>query len=83
MFASLIGYTAAFCTTFALVPQVHKAWSTRSTTDVSLGWISVLAVGTFLWFVYGLMVADGPLIAANGITCALATTILAMKLRFG
>jgi MtN3 and saliva related transmembrane protein len=81
--ASIIGYAAAFCTTFALVPQVHKAWTSRSTSDVSMGWISVLALGTFLWFVYGLMVGDGPLIAANGLTCALACTILALKLRHG
>jgi MtN3 and saliva related transmembrane protein len=81
--ASIIGYAAAFCTTFALVPQVHKAWTSRSTADVSMGWISVLALGTFLWFVYGLMVGDGPLIAANGLTCALACTILALKLRHG
>jgi MtN3 and saliva related transmembrane protein len=83
MLASLVGYAAAFCTTVALVPQVHKAWTSRSTADISMGWISVLALGTFLWFVYGLMVHDGPLIAANGITCALACTILALKLRHG
>ncbi|HEY1632006.1 MAG TPA: SemiSWEET transporter [Rhizomicrobium sp.] len=83
MIAFLIGYTAAFCTTVALAPQVYRAWTTRSTTDVSLGWISLLALGTLLWFIHGLMVADGPLIAANGLTCALACAILAMKLRFG
>ena len=83
MLASLIGYAAAFCTTVALIPQVHKAWTTRSTTDVSMGWISVLTLGTFLWFVYGLMVHDGPLIAANGLTCALAAAVLTMKLRHG
>lgn len=48
-----------------------------------MGWISVLTLGTFLWFVYGLMVGDGPLIAANGLTCALATAVLAMKLKHG
>lgn len=82
-YASFIGFAAAFCTTFALVPQVVKAWTTRSTSDVSLGWISVLALGTFLWFVYGVLIVDWPLIAANGMTCALAFTILALKLRHG
>ncbi|HTQ15612.1 MAG TPA: SemiSWEET transporter [Rhizomicrobium sp.] len=83
MIAPIVGYAAAFLTTVALVPQVLKAWTTRSTTDVSLGWISVLALGTFLWLVYGLMVGDGPLIAANAITCALACTVLGFKLRYG
>jgi MtN3 and saliva related transmembrane protein len=81
--ATLIGFAAAFCTTFALVPQVHKAWTTRSTTDVSMGWIAVLAAGTFLWFVYGLMLGDMPLIAANGVSFILASVILGLKLRHG
>ena len=78
-----IGFAAAFCTTFALVPQVYKAWTTRSTQDVSLGWIAVLAFGTFLWFVYGVVLRDAPLIAANGISCALSLVILSLKLRHG
>ena len=81
--ASVVGFAAAFCTTFALVPQVVKAWKSRSTSDVSLGWIAVLAVGTFLWFVYGLMMRDAPLIAANGVSLVLSLTILALKLRHG
>jgi len=80
---AFIGFTAAFCTTFALVPQVYKAWTTRSTADVSMGWIAVLALGTFLWFVYGIILRDAPLIAANGVSCALSLVILSLKLRHG
>jgi MtN3 and saliva related transmembrane protein len=80
---AVIGFAAAFCTTFALVPQVYKAWTTRSTADVSMGWVVVLAVGTFLWFVYGLILRDAPLIAANGLSCALSLVILSLKLRHG
>ena len=78
-----IGFAAAFCTTFALVPQVAKAWTTRSTTDVSLGWIAILTLGTLLWLVYGLFLNDPPLIVANGISGILSCAILGMKLRFG
>ena len=80
---AVIGFAAAFCTTFALVPQVYKARTTRSTADVSMGWIAVLALGTFLWFVYGIILRDAPLIAANGISCALSLVILSLKLRHG
>ena len=48
-----------------------------------MGWISVLALGTFLWFVYGLMISDIPLITANGISFLLAAAILVLKLRHG
>ncbi len=81
--STIIGFAAAFCTTFALIPALIKAWRSRSTADVSLGWSTVLTVGTFLWFVYGLMLHDIPLIAANGTSLLLSGTILALKLRHG
>jgi MtN3 and saliva related transmembrane protein len=79
---ALVGFAAALCTTFSLVPQAIKAWRTRSTADVSMGWSSVLTVGTFLWFVYGVMLGDAPLIAANGLSFLLSAAILTAKLRF-
>lgn len=82
-YSAIIGFAAAFCTTFALVPQVVKAWRSRSTADVSMGWITVLALGTFLWFVYGLLMHDAPLIVANGASFVLAVTIFVLKLRHG
>jgi MtN3 and saliva related transmembrane protein len=81
--ASIVGFAAAFCTTFALVPQVVKAQRTRSTTDVSMGWLSILTFGTLLWLIYGLMIGDMPLIVANGISLLLALAILFFKLRHG
>ncbi|MGH8324898.1 MAG: SemiSWEET transporter, partial [Steroidobacteraceae bacterium] len=78
-----IGFAAAFCTTFALVPALLKAWRSRSTADVSLGWSTVLTLGTALWFVYGLLLHDLPLIVANGTSLALSGTILGLKLRHG
>ena len=78
-----IGLAGAFCTTFCLLPQVHKAWRSRSTTDVSLGWIVVLGIGTLLWLIYGLLLRDLPLIAGNGVTLILVSLILALKLRHG
>jgi MtN3 and saliva related transmembrane protein len=80
---ALVGLAAALCTTFALVPQAIKTWRTRSTTDVSMGWTSVLTVGTFLWLLYGLMIGDAPLIGANGVSFLLSAAILTAKLRFG
>jgi MtN3 and saliva related transmembrane protein len=80
---SAVGFGAAFCTTFALVPQVLKAWRSRSTADVSMGWIAVLSTGTLLWFIYGVMGNDAPLITANATSFVLAAAILVLKLRHG
>jgi len=80
---TLIGLAAAFCTTIAFLPQVIKTWCTRSTGDLSLAMFLVFTSGIFLWLVYGLIIGDVPLIAANGITLVLSGTILYFKLRHG
>jgi MtN3 and saliva related transmembrane protein len=78
---TMIGLLAAACTTLAYVPQVVKTWRTRSTEDISLHMYLLMVTGVALWLVYGLALGNGPLIAANGATLALAASILYVKLR--
>jgi MtN3 and saliva related transmembrane protein len=80
---TLVGLAAAFCTTIAFLPQVVQTWRTRSTRDLSLSMFLVFTTGIFLWLVYGLVLRDIPLIAANGTTFVLSGTILYFKLRHG
>jgi MtN3 and saliva related transmembrane protein len=80
---TLLGLAAAFCTTIAYLPQVLQAWRTRSTKDLSLPMLLVLTTGLLLWLVYGAIIRDVPLIAANSITFLLTATILYFKLRHG
>ncbi len=80
---TLIGLAAAFCTTVAFLPQVIQTWRTRSTKDLSLPMFATFTLGIFLWLVYGVIIRDVPLIAANGVTFVLSGTILTFKLRYG
>jgi MtN3 and saliva related transmembrane protein len=75
-----LGLLAGLFTTIAWVPQVVKTWRTRSTGDLSLGMYSVMVAGLALWLVYGIVIDDLALIAANGVTCALAASVLYVKL---
>jgi len=65
------------------MPQVVRAWRTRSTQDISAWMFVLLVTGNALWLVYGTLIGDLPLVAANVITLALVGTILALKLRHG
>lgn len=76
-----LGLMAGFCTSFALLPQVIKTWRTRSTGDISLGMFLIMSTGLALWLVYGLIIGDAPLIAANAVTLLFSVTILYFKLR--
>jgi MtN3 and saliva related transmembrane protein len=79
---TLIGLAAATLTTVAFIPQVVRAWRTRSTRDISLPMFLVLALGITLWLIYGAMIRDLPLIAANLVTLVLVLMILFLKLRY-
>jgi MtN3 and saliva related transmembrane protein len=83
MNADVIGWLATTLTTFAFVPQVWRAWKTRSARDLSLPMYLIFTTGVALWLVYGLMIHSWPIIIGNIVTLMLASCVLAMKLRFG
>ena len=81
-FIQYIGLAAGALTTTAFLPQVIKTWKSRSAKDLSLGMFSLFCTGVLLWLVYGIVVRDVPVIAANFLTLMLASTLLFFKLRF-
>jgi MtN3 and saliva related transmembrane protein len=80
---SLVGFLAAICTTTAYIPQVVRAWRTRSTHDLSLKMYVIMTTGTALWLLYGIINIDWPLIAANTVSLGLTLSILFLKFRYG
>jgi MtN3 and saliva related transmembrane protein len=82
-FVTLIGLFAASCTAVAFVPQVVRTWRSRSTQDISLGMFVLYSTGILAWLVYGVLIHDLPLIAANGFTFVLSLIMLGFKLRYG
>jgi MtN3 and saliva related transmembrane protein len=76
----LLGFTAAFCTTFSFVPQAIKAIKTRDTSSLSLAMYVIFTFGVGLWLLYGIAKSDKAIIVANVVTLALAFSILSIKL---
>jgi len=83
LITTFIGLMAAVCTTGSFLPQVVRAWRTRSTRDVSAMMFVLLVTGNALWLIYGALIGDLPLVIANLVTLGLVATILALKLRYG
>ena len=77
----LIGYSAAFLTTIAFLPQAIQSWRTRDLSGISLGMYSLFTAGVGLWLIYGWIIEKWPLILANALTFALALSILILKIR--
>lgn len=78
----LIGALAGLLTTLAFVPQVVRAWRTRSTNDLSYGMLAMFSAGVALWIVYGLALQAPSIVWANAVTLALSVTLVVLKLRF-
>ncbi len=79
---TVLGLVAGAFTTAAFVPQLHKAWVSRSTKDISLAMFSLFTLGVVLWFAYGILRSDLAVILWNGITIILAGIILILKLKY-
>ncbi len=77
-----IGFFAAFCTTFAFLPQAIKVYKTKSTKDISLYMFLIFTIGVLSWLIYGLIINDLPVILANAVTLILSFFILIYKLKF-
>ena len=78
----LIGYAAATLTTCSFILQAWHTFRSRDVSGISLGMYSVFTVGIALWLLYGLLVDAWPVVAANAVTLAFASAILAMKLLY-
>jgi MtN3 and saliva related transmembrane protein len=65
------------------VPQALKIVRERETRAISLPGTLLSATGVLLWLVYGLALADTPLIASSAVTLAITAAILALKIRYG
>ena len=75
----IIGYTAAFCTTLAFLPQTIKVMRTKDTSSLSLIMYFAFCIGVCLWMGYGFLRKDIVIVLANAITFLFALPILSLK----
>jgi MtN3 and saliva related transmembrane protein len=77
--ANLIGVAASIASVSSFAPQAWKVIRTRDTRSISatMYWLTVVGFG--LWFVFGVLVGQWPLIVTNAICFALSAFILVMK----
>jgi len=76
----LVGAVASIASVSSFAPQAWKVIRTRDTSSLSSAMYGLTVVGFSLWFAYGIMLGQWPLIVTNGICFALSAFILMMKL---
>ncbi len=76
---TLIGLLAGGLTTLSWLPQVLRAFRTRSTGDFSWGWFAMFGSGVAIWLIYGLVGKAPAVLAANALTLLLVLGLGALK----
>lgn len=71
-----LGYLAATLTTGAFVPQAWHTFRSSDLAGISLGMYAAFTAGVALWLLYGVALGEWPIVVANAVTLALASTIL-------
>ena len=77
-----IGLSAAVITTVSFLPQLVKAFRTKSVADFSWIMLIALSVGIALWFIYGIFKHDLAIMLANGVTLILVIILQILKLKY-
>jgi len=78
----VIGLTASAFSSITFMPQVYKAWKTKSVGDLSLSTMFIVFFSTIIWLVYGIGRGLLPVIICNGIICFLSVILLYFKYSF-
>jgi MtN3 and saliva related transmembrane protein len=77
----IVGLVAAVLGTCAGMPQLYKAWRTRSTRDLSRVTLVMSTSGALLWLIYGFGILSLPIILANGVGLVVLGSTLCLKIK--
>ena len=73
------GWLAAIFTTLIFVPQLHKAFTTKKTQDLSMMMIVLAIMGNSAWFVQALLTSNTPLMVCAVLIIIMSSILMAFK----
>jgi MtN3 and saliva related transmembrane protein len=77
-----VGYLGSFLTSVTFIPQVYKAWKTKSVGDLSIWMMLIVVFSTMVWLIYALAIHSGSVIVANSIVFVLSLLLIYFKYAF-
>ncbi|MCG8389984.1 MAG: SemiSWEET family transporter [Cytophagales bacterium] len=78
----LAGHAGALLSSVTFMPQVYKAWKTKSVGDLSLVMMLIVFTSTLTWLAYGIALNLWPVILANSVICFLSMLLIYFKFTF-
>lgn len=79
-----VGLLGSFLSSITFIPQVYKAWQSRSVGDLSIYTILIVTTSTVVWLIYGIFNSPLllPVVLCNGFIFLLSFVLLFFKLTF-
>jgi MtN3 and saliva related transmembrane protein len=77
-----VGLFGAFLSAITFVPQVIKAWQTKSVGDLSMTMLMIVLTSVIVWLVYAFYLKLLPVIIANTLIGTLCVVLIYFKLTF-
>ncbi|MDX2045401.1 MAG: SemiSWEET family transporter [Chitinophagaceae bacterium] len=77
-----VGLAGASLSAITFIPQVYKAWETKSVGDLSTWMLLIVLTSVVIWLVYGLYLNLLPVVIANSVILILSFILLYFKFTF-
>ena len=77
--AEISGWLAAIFTTLIFVPQLHKAYTTKKTRDLSMMMIVLAVMGNAAWLVQSLLTSNTPLMVCATLIIIMSIFLIIFK----
>ena len=75
----IAGWVAAVFTTLIFVPQLHKAFTTRKTRDISMLMLALAVLGNSAWLIQASLTSNTPLMVCAVLIIIMSFILIAFK----
>jgi len=79
--AELFGWIASILTTLIFLPQLHKAFTTRMTNDISMLMLFLAFMGNAAWFIHASLTDNTPLVVCATLIMLMSVVLIIFKYR--
>jgi MtN3 and saliva related transmembrane protein len=75
----VFGWVASVLTTLIFIPQIHKAFKTRLTNDISMLMIVLAVMGNAAWLIHASLTGNTPLIVCATLIILMSLVLIIFK----
>jgi len=77
----IFGWIASILTTLIFIPQIHKAFKTRLTNDISMLMIVLAVLGNTAWLIHASLTGNTPLIVCASLIIIMSIVLIIFKIK--